>query len=144
MNGVDPESTGSLEEQVAELRARVRLLERTIRAYGFVPQNEDASPAQAAVSAVLPPPAPIEATPALPQTRKDRGSLESRIGSQWFNRIGILAGLIGMALFLKVGHRQSLDRAPGQSAGRADRRCRAHRMVGSEFVAADIPAFPPR
>ena len=98
---MDPESTGSLEEQVAELRARVRLLERTIRAYGFVPQNEDASPAQAAVSAVLPPPAPIEATPALPQTRKDRGSLESRIGSQWFNRIGILAGLIGMALFLK-------------------------------------------
>ena len=29
-------------------------------------------------------------------------SLESRIGSQWFNRIGILAVLIGMALFLKL------------------------------------------
>ncbi len=29
------------------------------------------------------------------------GSLENRIGSQWFNRIGILAVLIGMAWFLK-------------------------------------------
>ena len=29
-------------------------------------------------------------------------SLESRIGSQWFNRIGILAMLIGAAWFLKL------------------------------------------
>ncbi|HUV69426.1 MAG TPA: DUF2339 domain-containing protein [Terracidiphilus sp.] len=29
-------------------------------------------------------------------------SLESRIGSQWFNRVGILAVLIGMAWFLKM------------------------------------------
>ncbi len=101
MNGVDPDITGSLEEQVAELRARLRLLERTIRAYGFVPQNEDAPPAKAALSAAPPPTTPIEATPALPQTHKDHGSLESRIGSQWFNRIGILAVLIGMAWFLK-------------------------------------------
>ncbi len=33
---------------------------------------------------------------------KDASSLESRIGSQWFNRIGILAVLIGMAWFLKM------------------------------------------
>lgn len=32
---------------------------------------------------------------------EDARSLESRIGSQWFNRIGILAVLIGMAWFLK-------------------------------------------
>ena len=31
----------------------------------------------------------------------DTRSLESRIGSQWFNRVGILAVLIGMAWFLK-------------------------------------------
>ena len=31
----------------------------------------------------------------------DTRSLESRVGSQWFNRIGILAVLIGMAWFLK-------------------------------------------
>src|SRR6185312_7037506 len=29
-------------------------------------------------------------------------SLESRIGSQWFNRVGILAVLIGVAWFLKL------------------------------------------
>ena len=32
----------------------------------------------------------------------DDRSLESRIGSQWFNRIGILAVLIGVAWFLKL------------------------------------------
>ena len=32
----------------------------------------------------------------------DDQSLESRIGSQWFNRIGILAVMIGMAWFLKL------------------------------------------
>jgi uncharacterized membrane protein len=32
---------------------------------------------------------------------EEQRSLESRIGSQWFNRIGILAVLIGMAWFLK-------------------------------------------
>jgi uncharacterized membrane protein len=31
----------------------------------------------------------------------DGRSLESQIGSQWFNRVGILAVLIGMAWFLK-------------------------------------------
>jgi uncharacterized membrane protein len=35
-------------------------------------------------------------------SRADERSLESKIGSQWFNRIGILAVLIGMALFLKL------------------------------------------
>lgn len=36
-----------------------------------------------------------------PRTENVDRSLESRIGSQWFNRIGILAVLIGMAWFLK-------------------------------------------
>jgi uncharacterized membrane protein len=34
--------------------------------------------------------------------RGDAQSLESRIGSQWFNRVGILAVLIGVAWFLKL------------------------------------------
>ena len=37
-----------------------------------------------------------------PATPGDERSLESRIGSHWFNRIGILAVLIGMAWFLKL------------------------------------------
>ncbi len=35
-------------------------------------------------------------------SNEHNGSLESRIGSQWFNRIGILAVLIAMAWFLKL------------------------------------------
>ncbi len=37
-----------------------------------------------------------------PAPAGDSRSLESRIGSQWFNRIGILAVLIGVAWFLKL------------------------------------------
>jgi uncharacterized membrane protein len=37
-----------------------------------------------------------------PAKPEDSRSLESRIGSQWFNRIGILAVLIGVAWFLKL------------------------------------------
>jgi uncharacterized membrane protein len=37
-----------------------------------------------------------------PAPDRDERTLESRIGSQWFNRIGILAMLIGMAWFLKL------------------------------------------
>src|SRR6185312_4249198 len=49
------------------------------------------------------PSAPAAPPPFLAQqsATADR-SLESRIGSQWFNRIGILAVLIGMAWFLKL------------------------------------------
>jgi len=72
-------------------------------------------PAPAAVaSTTAPAPVPIPpsappAPPAAPQFRSfepatatDSRSLESRIGSQWFNRIGILAVLIGVAWFLKL------------------------------------------
>ncbi len=37
-----------------------------------------------------------------PAAAEDERSLESRIGSQWFNRIGIVAMLIGVAWFLKL------------------------------------------
>ena len=37
-----------------------------------------------------------------PVAKANGRSLESRIGSQWFNRIGILAVLIGMSWFLKL------------------------------------------
>ena len=37
----------------------------------------------------------------LPPTPREERSLESRVGSQWFNRIGIIAVLIGVAWFLK-------------------------------------------
>ena len=64
---MDPDNTGSLEEQVAELRARVRLLERTIRAYGLCRKTR--MPRQPILPRVrlLPQLPAIEATPPLPQ-----------------------------------------------------------------------------
>ena len=65
--------------------------------------------APAFVAATSPPPAPTPVQVAAPQFRSlesepagDSRSLESRIGSQWFNRVGILAVLIGVAWFLKL------------------------------------------
>lgn len=77
------------------------------------------APAPPPVQAIPPTPAHAEAKPWLPPPppprpvtppsfatlhhdapQSDR-SLESRIGSQWFNRIGIIAMLIGVAWFLK-------------------------------------------
>jgi uncharacterized membrane protein len=46
---------------------------------------------------------PASTVPAatLPPRPREERSLESRVGSQWFNRIGIIAVLIGVAWFLK-------------------------------------------
>ena len=116
---MNPDHSESLEVQVDELRSRVCRLEEALLTYGMVLQEAGAPPA---------PPPPI-ATPSLPSgvieqesiqeleqpayqpqvpsfarftAPTDSRSLESRIGSQWFNRVGILAVLIGMAWFLKL------------------------------------------
>jgi uncharacterized membrane protein len=107
---VDPNVLSSLEEQIRELRSRVSLLEETLRTYGMVVEPAKPAPAleqRAAIPATLaaetittriaPPPPRVQ-----PAAQADERSLESRIASQWFNRIGILAVLIGMALFLKL------------------------------------------
>jgi uncharacterized membrane protein len=112
----------SLEKQVGELRSRVRRLEEALVRYGVVVQEagapaKNAGPAQASAPQA-PPPGGMEHTAApliaeqpiaapsfgssAPAAEDDGRSLESRIGSHWFNRIGILAVLIGMAWFLKL------------------------------------------
>ncbi len=114
-----PNSPGSLEEQVVELRARVRRLEEALRSRGIVLESEPSPlPKAAPVSPAVPPPssaAPPQVPPAPPARpvappsfgfagqppHQPERSLESRIGSQWLNRIGILAVLIGAAWFLK-------------------------------------------
>lgn len=123
--GMDPNLSGSLEEQLRELRSRVRRIEEALRNQGIV-IGEDAQPSLEQASATpgfqplppsateipqeAPPPFSHAGTPLAPQPlsvsapaahQADR-TLESRIGSQWFNRIGILAVLIGMAWFLKL------------------------------------------
>jgi uncharacterized membrane protein len=112
-----------LEAQIAALRGRVWRLEETLKEHGIELKEEPAIPAQAAAAAtpvqaaegagvvpVVPQTSPaqpyVPAPPAfasveLPAARDER-SLESRIGSQWFNRIGILALLIAAAWFLKL------------------------------------------
>src|SRR5580698_1429085 len=93
-----------LQKQVAELTARVWRLEQAA---------QKSEPVNAApVPSASTPPAPSQQPPviaaptfaSIEPTRKEQhtdGSLESRIGSQVFNRVGILAVLIGMAWFLK-------------------------------------------
>ena len=133
---MDPDPSGSLEKEVAELRARILQIEDALRVRGVVlqsvatGQNVPARPvarvepavaaapatpiAQAPSAAAYAPPTPVGhpaseraayappmfASASAAQPRDER-SLESRIGSQWFNRIGILAVMIGMAWFLK-------------------------------------------
>src|ERR1700761_2032127 len=112
---MDPNTPGSLEEQIAELRSRVQLLEQALKSQGILLQRENTAPppVHPLADATLPPAPPPAALPpqriAVPRfgspalaPQKNKGSLESRIGSQWFNRIGILAVLIGMAWFLKL------------------------------------------
>ena len=97
-----------LRQLVAELTRRVYRLERATGLVGEpditrMPQTEP-------VSAVVPPsppvvplsPPPVVAPPPTVRPGANREvSLESRIGSQWLNRIGIVATLIGISYFLK-------------------------------------------
>ncbi|MBV8629399.1 MAG: DUF2339 domain-containing protein, partial [Silvibacterium sp.] len=105
---------GNTEQQIAELRARVMRLEAALHAHGIGIEEQGAVQAQAErqpTSAEVKPgtaavPVSVAPAPAFLEPPKsaavDDRSLESRIGSQWFNRIGILAVLIGMAWFLKL------------------------------------------
>jgi uncharacterized membrane protein len=124
------EPGGSAGSEIEELRARVgRLEEAMLRRgvpsaeLGFEPgARQPVAPvlpatAQSPVTAAPTAPAPGAASSAapIPDSQRlrmpslqaggpgaDDRSLESRIGSQWFNRVGILAVLIGMAWFLKL------------------------------------------
>jgi uncharacterized membrane protein len=125
---MDPNPSSGLEAQVRELTSRVYRLEKALEDHGISPATQP-GPGDprvveqiASESAILlptpplshaaehpfdqpaayPPTAPLQfAIPAM-AALKDERTLENRIGSQWFNRIGILAMLIGMAWFLKL------------------------------------------
>lgn len=101
------------------MRARVRRLEETLQQHGIALKTEappaeapQPSPVPASHAAAVPAPEPVRpmnaaavAPPQIGAGNKPVGpepSLESRIGSQWFNRIGILAVLIAAAWFLKL------------------------------------------
>ncbi|HEY1964154.1 MAG TPA: DUF2339 domain-containing protein, partial [Acidobacteriaceae bacterium] len=113
-----------LEAAVAALTARVFQLEQEVAALRGQPPRAASVPVageasvDARIQGAVQPTAPIGAVgpaaaesfahlPAgasapVPSTRvREERSVESRMGSQWFNRIGIIALLIGVALFLK-------------------------------------------
>jgi uncharacterized membrane protein len=87
-------SDDDLRQQVGELSARIASLEAAVQ--GLRAVHPDSAPAERMAP---PPPPPPRSTPA---GAKPGLSLESRIGAQLLNRIGILAVLIGMAWFLKL------------------------------------------
>jgi uncharacterized membrane protein len=116
---MDPVPIQELALQINELRKRVYWLEQALMRHGIALQQEPprtvaapAPPSPASAVAELPSSAPMHATsvvipvpPAISHAVKPAAathSLENRIGSQWFNRIGILAVLISMAWFLKL------------------------------------------
>jgi uncharacterized membrane protein len=119
---MNPDPSDSLEKQMAALTSRVYRLEETLRNYGIALEQPEAPlfagsavPEQTASPLPAPTPefAPRDSAEEVPPERPlfassgpvspaDERSLESRIGSQWFNRVGILAVLIAMAWFLKL------------------------------------------
>lgn len=118
---MEPQDPESLEKQVAELRLRVARLEEALVQTAVARRDEAPSPTvaqskpvdvsqpPAAKAQEIPAPALSAAFPVAPPQfgileaapAAEARSLESRVGSQWFNRIGILAILTGMAWFLK-------------------------------------------
>lgn len=104
---MDSEQPGNLEQQILELRGRVAKLEQALQGRGLLQDQSrvDDLPPDMGISA---PPVSLNVAQSLPaglpisRSAGDKRSLESRIGSQWFNRIGILAVLIGMSWFLKL------------------------------------------
>jgi uncharacterized membrane protein len=123
-------SEDELRQQVAELSARVASLEAAVRGLrspdSRAPDGDVPAPPRPAVFAAA--------------AVKPRASLESRIGAQVLNRIGILAVLTGMAWFLKLAFdRDWIGPETRILIGLA---CAAALVVGSErFRRRGFPAF---
>ena len=119
---MDPSELRDVQQQLTELRLRVAFLEGVLEMQGLlrpVPATDALKLATSTVKgdrgeigSVQPDAAPLLPPPSVPlpalaveppvEVPKPKRSLESRIGSQWFNRIGILAVLIAMSWFLKL------------------------------------------
>lgn len=94
---------GALRELVAQLTRRVYHLEQLVGSPAEKPQQ--ATPVDVPPVPPITPAQPIAPVP--PAARVSAGqaqaeSLERRIGSQWLNRVGVVALLIGVSYFLKL------------------------------------------
>ncbi len=125
---MNPDDPARFEKELGDLRSRVLRLEELLRARGWVaPPEETAESVPGAILGqvqtveharmadleslpITTPGSMFAAQPVEPPqfgyaaaaVPNDTRTLENRVGSQWFNRIGILAILIGMAWFLKL------------------------------------------
>jgi uncharacterized membrane protein len=109
----------ALRELVAQLTERVYRLEQTLRPAASTAGVEKSASAPAppaaqfrpAVAAPAMPQAPLNSSrvsvvsaprPSAPPAAGQEESLERRIGSQWFNRVGVVAVLVAVSYFLKL------------------------------------------
>ena len=96
----------AIRQALAELTTRVYRMEQRLQMAAPTPpppaKPEPAATVGSPVSAPRPAPPPIIPLRAgIAASVKSQANLESRIGSHWLNRIGILALLIGVSYFLK-------------------------------------------
>jgi uncharacterized membrane protein len=107
---VDSEASRNLEQQINELRSQIQRLEGALRRHGIElgdqspAQNpKSTQPARATDFPALHTPDALSPSSNAPECEMPaERSLENKIGSQWFNRIGILAVFIAMAWFLRL------------------------------------------
>lgn len=100
-----PADEADLRAQLAALADRVQTLESQMDLLQRPTVNKDfVSPAAPPPPPVFTPPTPDVTAPLsrFTEPQPERASLEKRLGSQVFNRIGIVALLIGCAWFLKL------------------------------------------
>jgi uncharacterized membrane protein len=97
-------SDGELDERLAALAARVALLERTLEAMRSSPAMAEEQTDRPPAPLPKPIPTPISGAESAREVAAGNRSqsLENRIGSQFLNRVGIFAILIGAAWFLKL------------------------------------------
>jgi uncharacterized membrane protein len=94
----------SLQRQIDELRAQLARVEYALAQRGVTVEQavRVPEPAQPVSLPVGPPVAPPAFTATASSAPATGATLENRIGTQWFNRIGIIAVLVGAAWFLKL------------------------------------------
>ena len=119
---------GQLRALIAELADRVYALERAVagrEAHGVTPSQPSATPAASVTpTGTKTPPPRLPATSTFAQDFGQRAprppgaesDLENRIGSQWLNRIGIIATLVGVSYFLKYAFENNWIGAAGRVA----------------------------
>jgi uncharacterized membrane protein len=108
-------ATRQLREEMDRMMGRIHYIEAQLSQMAREQKTAALAPPPVAAQQPQPSPAPPQFVPSPPPIASsplptlqavaeahEPDSLESRIGSRWFNRVGILAVLVGLASFLKL------------------------------------------